>query len=33
MNEFLALVRIEAKLLFREPVAWLAAVPCRRRSC
>jgi ABC-2 type transport system permease protein len=26
MNESLALIRIEAKLLFREPVAWLAAV-------
>ena len=26
MNESLALIRTEAKLLFREPVAWLAAV-------
>jgi ABC-2 type transport system permease protein len=26
MNEMLALIRIEAKLLFREPIAWLAAV-------
>ena len=26
MNETLALIRTEAKLLFREPVAWLAAI-------
>ena len=26
MNEMLALIRTEAKLLFREPVSWLAAV-------
>ena len=26
MNELVALVRTEAKLLFREPITWLAAI-------
>ena len=33
MNEMRALIVTEAKLLFREPVYWLAVIPCPPPSC
>ena len=33
MKELRALIAIEAKLVFREPITWLRPSPCRRSSC